>query len=68
MDLSVVVNFILIIIAILMLFYIISSRSKNIILEESIVEEYTGAAKNPNKLAEPNDEALNEFDKLLENF
>ena len=56
MDLSVVVNFILIIIAILMLFYIISSRSKNIILEESIVEEYTGAAKNPNKLDEPNDE------------
>ena len=41
-----------------MLFYIISSRSKNIILEESIVEEYTGAAKNPNKLAEPNDDMI----------
>jgi len=51
-----------------MFFYIISFKSKNATLEESIDEEYTGAAKNPDKLAEPNDEALNEFDKLLRNF
>ncbi|DAC61126.1 TPA: hypothetical protein HA324_04535 [Candidatus Thalassarchaeaceae archaeon] len=68
MDLSVVINFVLIIIAILMLFYIISFKSKNTTLEENIDEEYTGAAKNPDKLAEPSDEALDEFDKLLENF
>ena len=51
-----------------MLFYIISFRTKNTTLEENIDEEYTGAAKNPDKLAEPSDEALNEFDKLLEKF
>jgi hypothetical protein len=68
MNLSFIVNSLLIIIAILMFFYIISFKSKNATLEESIDEEYTGAAKNPDKLAEPNDEALNEFDKLLRNF
>ena len=68
MDLSVVINFVLIIIAILMLFSIISFKSKNTTLEENTDEEYTGAAKNPDKLAEPSDEALDEFDKLLENF
>ncbi len=51
-----------------MLFYIISFKSKNTTLEENTDEEYTGAAKNPDKLAEPSDEALDEFDKLLENF
>jgi hypothetical protein len=49
------------------LYYFVQVKKCNF-RRKSIDEEYTGAAKNPDKLAEPSDEALNEFDKLLRNF
>ncbi len=49
--------------AILILIFIISLKIKDKNDFEEI--DYTGHAKNPEILAEPNEEALNELDKLL---
>jgi hypothetical protein len=63
MEISSIVNFFLALMAILILIFIISLKIKDKNDFEEI--DYTGHAKNPEILAEPNEEALNELDKLL---
>jgi|TARA_B100001996_G_C18609131_1_gene572995 hypothetical protein len=63
MEISTIVNFFLALMAILILIFIISLKIKDKNDFEEI--DYTGHAKNPEILAEPNEEALNELDKLL---
>ena len=47
---------------------LISQQIKNNNLEKYVEDEYRGAAKNPDKLADPSDDALNELEKLLEKY
>ncbi len=65
MDISIIVNTFLALLAILIFIFMIRLKIKdNGNLEET---DYTGYAKHPEILAEPNEEALNELDKLLDN-
>jgi|TARA_B110000438_G_scaffold23755_1_gene21812 hypothetical protein len=68
METSDVVNIFLLLLAIIMFIYLISFKNKNNNLEKYVEEEYSGAAKNPDKLADPSDDALNELEKLLEKY
>ncbi|MCH1524537.1 MAG: hypothetical protein L7S41_05270 [Candidatus Thalassarchaeaceae archaeon] len=54
--------------AVTMFTYLISLKIKNNNLEKYVEDEYSGAAKNPDKLADPSDDALNELEKLLEKY
>ncbi|MDE0953833.1 MAG: hypothetical protein OR994_04095 [Candidatus Poseidoniales archaeon] len=66
MEISDIVNIFLIIFAVTMFFIIISLKYKDSTQQQFVEEEYTGNAKNPQQLSEPNDDALNELNKLLE--
>ena len=68
MEISEVVNIFLLLFAVTMFIYLISLKIKNNNLEKYVEEEYSGAAKNPDKLADPSDDALNELEKLLEKY
>ena len=68
METSDVVNIFLLLFAVTMFTYLISLKIKNNNLEKNVEEEYSGAAKNPDKLADPSDDALNELEKLLEKY
>jgi len=68
METSDVVNIFLLLFAVTMFTYLISLKIKNNNLEEYVEDEYSGAAKNPDKLADPSDDALNELEKLLEKY
>ena len=68
METSDVVNIFLLLFAVTMFTYLISLKIKNNNLEKYVEEEYSGAAKNPDKLADPSDDALNELEKLLEKY
>ncbi len=68
METSDVVNIFLLLFAVTMFIYLISLKIKNNNLEKYVEEEYSGAAKNPDKLADPSDDALNELEKLLEKY
>ena len=68
METSDVVNIFLLLFAVTMFIYLISLKIKNNNLEKNVEEEYSGAAKNPDKLADPSDDALNELEKLLEKY
>jgi len=57
---------ILIFIAVSMLYYLLTLKLKDTNTPIYIEEEYTGAAKNPDELSEPNEDALRELDKLLD--
>tara|TARA_B110000008_G_scaffold217936_1_gene217633 strand:- start:293 stop:502 length:210 start_codon:yes stop_codon:yes gene_type:complete len=66
MSIDILVGFFLILIASLMSYYLISSklmRSDNI---SNIDKQYSGSAKQPEKLSEPSDEAIKELEKLIE--
>ncbi len=66
MEISQIVNAFLLFFALSMFFYLISLKLRNDSSEEYIEEEYSGLAKNPAKLAEPSEDALDELDKLLQ--
>ena len=68
MEISEVVNIFLLLFAVTMFTYLISLKIKNNNLEKYVEDEYSGAAKNPDKLADPSDDALNELEKLLEKY
>ena len=68
METSDVVNIFLLLFAVTMFTYLISLKIKNNHLEKYVEEEYSGAAKNPDKLADPSDDALNELEKLLDKY
>ena len=68
METSDVVNIFLLLFAVTMFIYLISLKIKNNNLEKNVEEEYSGAAKNPDKLADPSGDALNELEKLLEKY
>jgi len=68
METSDVVNIFLLLFAATMFTYLISLKIKNNNLEKYVEDEYSGAAKNPDKLADPSDDALNELEKLLEKY
>lgn len=68
METSDVVNIFLLLFAVTMFTYLISLKIKNNNLEKYVEDEYSGAAKNPDKLANPSDDALNELEKLLEKY
>ena len=68
MEISEVVNIFLLLFAVTMFIYLISLKIKNNNLEKNVEEEYSGTAKNPDKLADPSDDALNELEKLLEKY
>ena len=68
MEISEVVNIFLVLFAVTMFIYLISLKIKNNNLEKNVEEEYSGAAKNPDKLADPSDDALNELERLLEKY
>ena len=66
MSIDILVGFFLVLIASLMSYYLISSklmRSDNI---SNIDKQYSGSAKQPEKLSEPSDEAIKELEKLIE--
>ena len=68
METSDVVNIFLLLFAVTMFTYLISLKIKNNNLEKYVEDEYSGAAKNPDKLANPSDDALNELEKLLDKY
>ena len=68
METSDVVNIFLLLFAVTMFTYLISLKIKNNNLEKYVEDEYSGAAKNPDKLADPSDDALNELERLLEKY
>jgi len=68
MEISDIVNIFLLLFAVTMFIYLISLKIKNNNLEKYVEEEYSGAAKNPDKLADPSDDALNELEKLLDKY
>ena len=68
MEISDIVNIFLLLFAVTMFIYLISLKIKNNDLENYVEEEYSGAAKNPHKLADPSDDAINELEKLLDKY
>ena len=48
-----------------MLYYLFTFKLKDTNSIINIEEEYTGAAKNPDELSEPNEYALRELERLL---
>ena len=68
METSDVVNIFLLLFAVTMFIYLISLKIKNNNLEKNVEEEYSGDAKNPDKLADPSGDALNELERLLEKY
>ena len=68
METSDIVNILLLLFAVTMFIYLISFKIKNNNLEKYVEEEYSGAAKNPDKLADPSEDALNELEKLLNKY
>jgi|Marorgknorr_s2lv_1036017.scaffolds.fasta_scaffold00022_29 hypothetical protein len=65
MEISRIFNIILIFFAISMLYYLFTFKLKDTNSIINIEEEYTGAAKNPDELSEPNEDALRELERLL---
>ena len=66
MEISRIINIFLIFVAVSMSYYLLTLKLKNINSPISIEEDYSGAAKNPGGLSEPNEDALRELDELLD--
>ena len=65
MSIDIIVGISLIIIAILMSYYLIISK---LVRRDKIFnddEQYSGSAKQPEKLSEPSDDAIKELEKLI---
>ena len=56
----------LVFLAVSMSYYLLTLKLKNINSPISIEEDYSGAAKSPEELSEPNEDALRELDELLD--
>ena len=65
MSIDIIVGIFLIIIAILMAYYLIISKLVRRDKISNDDEQYSGSAKQPEKLSEPNDDAIKELEKLI---
>ena len=64
-DTQTILAMILSITAGLMIWYILRLRQNRRMDDLEDLDEYSGMAKNPEKLMDPDDEALDELDRLL---
>ena len=65
MSVDITVGIFLIIIAILMSYYLIISKLVRRDKISNNDEQYSGSAKQPEKLSEPSDDAIKELEKLI---
>lgn len=65
MSIDIIVGIFLIIIAILMSYYLIISKLVRRDKISNDDEQYSGSAKQPEKLSEPSDDAIRELEKLI---
>jgi hypothetical protein len=65
MSIDIIVGISLIIIAILMSYYLIISKLVRRDKISNDDEQYSGSAKQPEKLSEPSDDAIKELEKLI---
>ena len=65
MSIDIIVGIFLIIIAILMSYYLIISKLVRRDKISNNDEQYSGSAKQPEKLSEPSDDAIKELEKLI---
>ena len=66
MSVEILVGFFLILIALLMFYYLIVSKLMRSDNTSNIDKQYSGSAKQPDKLSEPSDDAIKELEKLIE--
>ena len=67
MDAEALVNIILTISAILMIWTLLRHRQKNRLLQITDNDDYSGMARNPNSLTVTDENAMEQFDRLLVN-
>ena len=67
MDAESLVNIILTISAILMIWTLLRHRQKNRLLQITDNDDYSGMARNPNSLTVTDENAMEQFDRLLIN-
>jgi len=67
MDAEALVNIILTISAILMIWTLLRYRQKNRLLQITDNDDYSGMARDPNSLTVTDENAMEQFDKLLVN-
>ena len=65
MSIDIIVGIFLIIIAILMSYYLTVSKLVRRDKISNSDEQYSGSAKQPEKLSEPSDDAIKELEKLI---
>lgn len=65
MSIDIIVGIFLIIIAILMSYYLTVSKLVRRDKISNDDEQYSGSAKQPEKLSEPSDDAIKELEKLI---
>lgn len=65
MDAEALVNIILTISAILMIWTLLRHRQKNRLLQITDNDDYSGMARNPNSLTVTDENAMEQFDRLL---
>ena len=65
MSIDIIVGIFLIIIAILMYYYLSISKLVRRDKISNDDEQYSGSAKQPEKLSEPSDDAIKELEKLI---
>jgi hypothetical protein len=65
MSIDIIVGIFLIIIAILMSYYLIMTKLLRGDKISNADEQYSGSAKEPDKLSEPSDDAIKELEKLI---
>ena len=68
MSIDIIVGFFLIIIAILMSYYLIMTKLVRGDKISNADEQYSGSAKEPEKLSEPSDDAIKELEKLIKDI
>ena len=67
MDAEALVNIILAISAILMIWTLLKHRQKNRLLQITDNDDYSGMARDPNSLTVTDENAMEQFDRLLVN-
>ena len=65
MSIDIIVGIFLIIFAMLMFYYLIISKLVRDDKISNTDEQYSGSAKQPEKLSEPSDDAIKELEKLI---
>lgn len=66
MSIEIILGFFLILIALLMSYYLIVSKLMRRDNNSNFDRQYSGSAKQPEKLSEPSDDAIKELEKLIE--